>query len=614
MRGIIIIFGFSCLIHAQGKAETSSGHDVAYEKTIEFKVSRKKGGKYKLSSRVKISTTYLSDRSTRVTRYQIYEPYFGRVSKIKAKLRDKGVKGNRISSRTYDRGDVFIGDDKLHTISFPANIQVGDKASYSYKMDYRDATYLPLIRIPNKNFLKSFKITIEHPKEISAEFDIFFSRGEIDYKITHPDTKHTVITFDSLEWAKPLVNFPFNDFRAVVLIALLDNGSPINPVSVAGFADWYLKLDHPSPDLSNEQKGLMRDRLDIDSGVMALLAKIHTFARDSIRYIADVRGDHAIVPYAPSVVFDRKYGDCKDRANLVCAMARDAGIEVHMAVISSSEVTPALNGTHVSQYDHVICAYYDDSLGTVFFDPTATYCEFGNLPDYLIGKKALILDPENPRLLKVQATSNSVSIEMTISASIDSLESGTATVTLRNGFYSSVLRAKRKLKGIDFENHLSNLILSRFHKIELDSFRIVDETDGMIMLNANADLSSFIISSPTKTYIPRVPFLVMDRRVLEREDDSLPVYFESRANFMLTLNLAKPNYATVSDSLVLTDNEIVSFRSALILSDSDHVNIIYEFERQTKFVAAQSKSEFLSFCRDYFANKKSMFILKEVSP
>lgn len=614
MRGIIIIFAFSCLIHPQGKAATSSDHDVAYEKTIEFKVSRKKGGKYKLSSRVKISTTFLSDRSTRETRYQIYEPYFGRVSKIKARLRDKGVKGNRISSRTYDRGDVFIGDDKLHTISFPANIQVGDKASYSYKMDYRDATYLPLIRIPNKNFLKTFKITIAHPKEVSAEFDIFFSRGEIDYKITNPDTKHTVITFNSLEWVKPLPNFPFNDFRAVVSITLLDNGSPINPVSVAGFADWYLKLDHPSPDLNSEQKSLLRDRLGTDRDVMARLAIIHTFARDSIRYIADVRGEHAIVPYAPSVVFNRKYGDCKDRANLACAMARDAGIEVHMAVISSTKVTPVLNGTHVSQYDHVICAYYDDSLGTVFFDPTATYCEFGNLPDYLIGKKALILDPENPRLLKVQATNNSVSIEMTISTSIDSLDSGVAAVTLRNGFYSSVLRAKRKLKGIDFENHLSNLILSRFHKIELDSFRIVDETDGMIMLKAKADLSSFIVSSPTKTYIPRVPFLVMDRRVLEREDDSLPVYFESRAKFRLTLSLATPNYATNSDSLVLTDNKTVSFRAALTLSDSDHVQITYEFERQTKLIAAKSKPEFLSFCRDYFANKKSMFILKEGSP
>lgn len=116
-----------------------------------------------------------------------------------------------------------------------------------------------------------------------------------------------------------------------------------------------------------------------------------------------------------SQVFATGYGDCKDKANLLCAMLREAGIEAHVAVArigDDGEVAPDFPSP--AQFDHAIAAIrVDDSTnlpavtkterwGTVlFFDATDAYTSTGDLPVRLQGSRVQIQDGSSDSLVEL---------------------------------------------------------------------------------------------------------------------------------------------------------------------------------------------------------------------
>jgi hypothetical protein len=185
-------------------------------------------------------------------------------------------------------------------------------------------------------------------------------------------------------------------------------------------------------------------------------------------------------------------------------------------VLVNTEPFPPFKGLHVTEFNHVICAY-NDSGQLLYFDPTAKYCEFGNLPEGIIGKQVFILNREKPRFEVIAAPNFNPSMEIYISGDLTRPENCSAVVVLRNNYLHDAMYSENKLTGIELKNILSKMVSFNLYRIILDDFIQSKKESDSITLYAKADLSNFIISSTGKKYIPKTAFLLTDKEILNRK-------------------------------------------------------------------------------------------------
>jgi len=584
----------------------AAGHDIELERTITFTVLPDSDGGYSLRSVEKVTQKYLSKRSTALHTFPIHEQYYDSVSDIRATYRGNDLGRSSFSMHYSADEDVFISDYKVHLIRFPDGIDTGETISYDFRRDYKSLAFLPVVLVPNIDYLSEFTIIVNRPQDVSVDFEFFFPHGPVEHVLRN-DEASTTLRFSDVPESPSLPYFPFNSINAAVQIKLRRGDKALNPTTVADFTDWYYSLFDRAPTLDPHYDTLLGDRIRTAKTTVEKLRAIHDYVRTNIRYIADEGALHAIVPRVPSLVLDRGYGDCKDRAHLVSAIARKYGLDVYMTLVST-EPSPIFSGTYVSQYNHVICACRDGK-GFIFFDPTYKYGEFGNLPESDIGATALVLDPKNPEKVVIPSPNDKVSIDIVVDASLDKPKEGSAVVVLRNKYFSSAQRARTELTGLDLENYLSNLVTSRFQKLSFDYFDFRSEDDSSMTFTATADIGDFLISSPTRMYVPQMPFQMVDSDILKREEDSLEIYYADRDRVSMTLRLATPGYSAKPDRYAIEKDPSSRFSAALAQSGPGQVTVTYDLNRSDKMIAGAGKGRYLEFCKDFLKSKKKMFTL-----
>jgi transglutaminase-like putative cysteine protease len=102
-------------------------------------------------------------------------------------------------------------------------------------------------------------------------------------------------------------------------------------------AQWALKLYPADIPVSGELKTMIGDimaRYGRDED--RLLAALH-FVQDKVRYLGIEMGINSHTPHDPSQIFRQRYGDCKDKAYLLCAMLRAMHIEAYPVLINTED-------------------------------------------------------------------------------------------------------------------------------------------------------------------------------------------------------------------------------------------------------------------------------------
>ena len=119
-----------------------------------------------------------------------------------------------------------------------------------------------------------------------------------------------------------------------------------------------------------------------------------------IRYTGVEFADAAIIPAKPEETLARKYGDCKDKAALLVAMLRAAGIPSYVAILNAGleqDLSPRHPG--MGMFNHAIV--YVPGPPALWIDATAEHMRVGSLPSADEGRLALIIRPETTELVKI---------------------------------------------------------------------------------------------------------------------------------------------------------------------------------------------------------------------
>lgn len=190
----------------------------------------------------------------------------------------------------------------------------------------------------------------------------------------------------------------------------LATDSPLSPrvefatgKSWAAVANGYAALAEPQT-ISSEAEAILPK--DLPAARMARIQAIVKLLHHEVRYTGVEFGASELTPQHPSAVLQRHYGDCKDKATLLVAMLRAAGIEANLALLSTGpgiDVDPSLPG--INRFDHAIVYVPAAGHGVspLWIDATAEYFAVGSLPFDDQDRNALIIAPGTSQLTKTPA-------------------------------------------------------------------------------------------------------------------------------------------------------------------------------------------------------------------
>jgi hypothetical protein len=599
---LVIVILLAFITYANPQSEEC---DYFQSTTITYNL-KEKSKRYRLTSEVSLLHEYVTEQSARENVHYIIEPFYAKISKIKGSLNSKSISKSSISSFYTDGEDVFISDDICHAIQIEKAIKPGDVFRCSYRKKFLDIAYLPIAYVPNAGHIREYRIVYNHPKDVTVDFEFYFPFGDIPYSVNRSESKQTILTFIDLPEIKFKQFFQHNQNQAAVLSTFYKDGVALNPSTPDGFVSWYGGLTELEPTLESSHQNILGNELAAVESDLEKLEIINDFVKNNVRYISSYRDSFAIIPHDPNEVLEGKYGDCKDKAILVSAIARLHNIDVHMATVGV-EPKPQFEGTHAWLYDHVICHYTGPDT-SLFFDPTQKYLSFGGLSESIIGKQAMILDRDYPRYEVIKSSLTHAHIKLFIEADIDSLDRASARVEVGNDYYAYSSYAYEELTGAKLENYLSQTIASIFYKIGLENFQFSEKDKYSIVFTADADLSDFIITTAKNKYIRKTPFVLVDRAMFDRANDSLPIQPENRMWAILTIDLGLSGFSAEADSIVSDHQFPLSF-SAVLKPDSGRAKFSYEYFRPTKEMSGDNKHKFLSVLSWYKNRKKDMFVL-----
>lgn len=124
----------------------------------------------------------------------------------------------------------------------------------------------------------------------------------------------------------------------------------------------------------------------------AIVDALHTAVANEVRYTGLEFGLAGYQPYPCREVWQRRYGDCKDKANLLRAMLAHKGVRAHLVLISTDSLGRVERASPSwRQFNHAIVAVEDGAGGYRFCDPTIKHLPAGMPGMGDLGRDVLVL-------------------------------------------------------------------------------------------------------------------------------------------------------------------------------------------------------------------------------
>lgn len=310
----------------------------------------------------------------------------------------KVLKVNNSQTVSQDsRGVFYSGREKL-MFDYPSSIQ-NSICKVEYEKDIVDPQFLSSFIIAERYPVKEFTFKLVYPENVEINLDLLnVDHLEVDIKDTvdnHVITKIIYIKnipeykfIDKLK--SPLYVFP----QILTRIKHVKTKKGIIKVSndLSDLYSWYVSLVDRIPE-SESHIDLQNQVKDLTSELQAEEEKIkviYKWVQDHIKYIAFEDGMNGFIPRNANRIYDKRYGDCKDMANLLKTMLSYANIPAYFTWIGTrSKPYSYIDVPSVCTDNHMICSVKINGE-YVFLDATNENIRLHVIPQAIQGKEALI--------------------------------------------------------------------------------------------------------------------------------------------------------------------------------------------------------------------------------
>jgi transglutaminase-like putative cysteine protease len=401
---------------------------------------------------------------------------------------------------------------------------------------------------------------------------------------------------------------------------------------------WYANLTVASrtPTAQIQQKVA-----SLTAGAATPLARIKTLAdyvQRQVRYVAIKIGIGGFQPHAAGDVFTHQYGDCKDKATLLSAMLRAAGIDSYYVLIDDErgEVSPEFPSLH---FNHVILAIRlpddIDASGLyatvrhpkfgrlLFFDPTNTYVPIGYLPSYLQDSFGLLVTENGGEILGLPLAPPTTN-RLLRTAKFDLSDNGSLTGEVRELLWGGpaadsrqrLLEAPPAKRGKVLEdfvgNFLSNFALTNAQVGNLDQF------NDSLLLNYKFTADGYAKSTGNLLIVrPRILgsrslFIFTDEHGKPRK---YPIEFDEATRQDDVFDITLPAGYVVDElpTPVEAHCDYATYKSAVeVKGNTLHYTRTYEIK--DVYVPTSRLNEVQHFYQQVAMDERSSAVLRRVNP
>lgn len=333
------------------------------------------------------------------------------------------------TKREFDNG-IFYSDQESKSFFFPA-VTKGAETHLSYNEIIKDPHFLDLFRFGTYVPTEKAELKLTFPSNVKIGYKQFHTEGfTVDFtENTQEKTTTYTWTANNVEGLKLEENseepLHFMPHIIVYIKGYEQKGKFVNVLNdVNDLYNWYVSLVEQidTKDLSK----VHAIAEDITKGMTSDAEKTETifnWVQDNITYVAFEDGLGGFVPRGAASVCDKRYGDCKDMANLLYEMLNHVGVEAYRTWIGTRNRPYSYYDVPTPMVDnHMITAAVIEN-DTIFLDGTDSFVPYGMPSGFTQTKEALIgVDDNTFKIIKVP-----------VQASNKSVTDVKSTITLTNG-------------------------------------------------------------------------------------------------------------------------------------------------------------------------------------
>lgn len=505
---------------------------------------------------------------------------------INDKGKEKKIKVSQASEKFHQESNIFHSAVKEKQLTFP-NLETGAKKFLNYKTEFVDPHLLHKFVFGSGLPIVNSSLEIISDKDITIGYKIF-NDPENQIQFSKTEKKGKWVYKWSLKDLKPLKSEDYapNFLYFVPHIDVYIKDYTIDDKKVAVLDDVNQLFTYYKGFVSNLNakedpalKALVEKITADKTSETEKVKSIYYWVKDNIKYVAFEQGYEGFIPREAKLVFERKFGDCKDMASIITAMAKMAKIDnVYITWIGSRNIPYTYSDLATPAVDDHMIATYKKGNDYIFLDATDKETEFGSPSSFIQGKEALIDENGTLKIIPVPimpSTSNEVRENIQLKIDSDIL-SGNGKMTFfgynRGHYLSQIGDATDKTR---FEM-LKTLVLKGNNKFILNQYtetnindrdkpyevtydfkleNYVIKIDDEIFINLNLDRAyeTFILEEDRK-YKIELDFLLFNNSTYELEipKNYAVSYLPPNTKFNNDLMEVEINYTAKENKIILT--------------------------------------------------------------
>ncbi|HEY8399926.1 MAG TPA: transglutaminase domain-containing protein [Cytophagaceae bacterium] len=346
---------------------------------------------------------YLDDKSNIFSSRSIYTSQFVKVSDINAYTmipsgaKYKEVKVKDFEVKDVDEPGIFYNDLQSIQFVFP-HVKKDCKTFYTYKETFIEPRLIGAFYFAAEAPVEYSEYKVTYDKNIKIGYKLFgINASEVQHTKTE---KGKLITetwvlkeVPKIESEGGAPNFRYYTPQIFVYVTeAFKKGAwvGINRDENDLYNWCYGFIEKMNKDEESKLKQLTDSLTANSKDNLEKSKKIFYWVQDHIKYVAFEDGYGGFIPRTAADVFRKRYGDCKDMANIIVTMHKMAGMEAFHTWIGSRDLPYSIKEVPTtSNFNHMIAAV---KLGDeyVFLDATGRYEPFGYVTSMIQGKEGLI--------------------------------------------------------------------------------------------------------------------------------------------------------------------------------------------------------------------------------
>lgn len=426
--------------------------------------------------------------------------------------RQKKTEVAHIADKKLDRQSVFDSDVKLKTFNF-ANLTTGSKKVLKYEMEFIDPFLLHRFMFATSAVNEKRTLKISYPETVKIDYKLFnIDKNNLEIQ-TETKKGITTITFQK---QNPVVVKQDSEAAGIMYeaphlhfwISEYQTKNQTHPV--LGSIDKLYAYYHTFISKINqtENQELKNFTLDLIKDCKTNEEKVKTifkWVQKNIKYVAFESGYEGFIPREAALVYERKFGDCKDMASIITEMAKYANVpNVNFTWIGTRELPYTYQQLPAPAIDNHMIATYINNNELIYLDATNATIPFGLPSSFIQGKEALIAQ-DNSYIIslvpEVKSDLNTIHDKIELSL-VNKKIVGKGTFDA-NGLAAAQYRSiigDNLLKRKDFAFALLEKGNNKFKLIDFKEIDF-DNSEKPYSIDYNFELDNYLVNSGNETYL-----------------------------------------------------------------------------------------------------------------